>query len=120
MRSFKHSRSFGKVPPQKSTAQDQGPYWNVTVLSRCPQGKRGPPRSATKDAENQVGMDRLFIQHLSRHGPRFILDPFLCRNHAAGTFAPAATLTCHFFELLTLDIGALAIGMIELCRQACS
>ena len=27
-------------------------------------------------------------------------------------------MTCHFFELLALDIGVLAIRMIELRRQA--
>ena len=27
-------------------------------------------------------------------------------------------MTCHFFKLLALDIGALAVCMIELCSQA--
>jgi hypothetical protein len=63
-------------------------------------------------------MGGFFIQHLSRHGPRFIVGTFQCRNHAAGVIAPVATLTCHFFELLALNIRALAVRMIELCRQA--
>jgi hypothetical protein len=50
--------------------------------------------------------------------PRFIVGTLPHRNHAGRAIAPVATLTCHFFELLALDIRALAVRMIEFCRQA--
>jgi hypothetical protein len=63
-------------------------------------------------------MDWFFMQRLSWRGPRLILFAFPCCNHAGRVIAQAATLTCHFFALLALEIRALAIRMIELCRKA--
>jgi hypothetical protein len=98
---------------------NQGRGGTPGVLSRRVLQKRGQPRSAANNAKNQAGMDRLFISRLSLHGSRCIPGTFWCRNHPGRRIARVATLTCHFFafELLALDIRALAICMIELCSQ---
>jgi hypothetical protein len=48
----------------------------------------------------------------------FVFTLFLRHSHAGRQIALPATLSCHFFELSALDVGALAVSMIKSRRQA--